>query len=566
MALWAELMQMPSRILIALTLVQALTPAKSSALGQGISDLVQEGIRSRIEASLGSAESLVAGTRVYAVQALPAFYERRTYWPAWSDDSGLLPRAQALLRAIRAADREGLRPADYHLAAIEALLARLSGRRNIGPRSATLRVYLDLVLTDAFLIYGSHLLAGRVDPVTIDAMWVANRRDANMVAVLEDAIASNRVEESLRALLPAHPEYFRLRDALARYRTQAEQGGRPRVPDGPKLTPGDRGPRVLALRQRLVASGDLDPAQATAADSFDVTLDTALRGFQRRHGLEVDGTVGPATLAALNITAGERARQIELNLERWRWLPQTLGQRYVIVNIANFELDVVEAGQTVLTMRAVVGRPYRRTPVLSDSLTYLVFSPYWQVPRNLAVEDLLPQIKRDSTYLSRQQIKVFAPGADGLPQEIDPKTIDWSRVTAQNFDFRLRQEPGPANALGRVKFMFPNRFNVYLHDTPARDLFGKTSRDFSSGCIRLEKPIELAEYLLRSDPAWPRDKILEAANRRVEQTVRLPRPIPIHLLYWTAWVAQDGSIQFRNDVYGRDPLLDQALRASPPRS
>jgi murein L,D-transpeptidase YcbB/YkuD len=557
---------MTSQILLALTVAQALTLASSSALAQGISDLVQEGIRSRIEASVGSAEFVVAGERIYALQAMPAFYERRTYWPAWSDDSGPLPQARALLRAIRAADREGLRPADYHLAAIEALLARLGGRRDIGPRSATLRVYLDLLLTDAFLIYGSHLLAGRVDPVTIDAMWIANRREANMIAVLEDAVASNCVEESLRDLLPSHPEYLRLRDALARHRTQADQGGWPQVPDGPRLAPGDRGPRVLALRQRLAAFGDLDPAQATAADSFDTTLEAALRGFQRRHGLKVNGTVGPATLAALNITAAERARQIELNLERWRWLPQTLGQRYVIVNIANFELDVVEGGRTVLTMRAVVGRPYRRTPVFSDSLTYLVFSPYWQVPRNLAVEDLLPQIKSESTYLSRQQIKVFVQGADGLPREVDPKTIDWSRVTAQNYEFRLRQEPGPANALGRVKFMFPNRFNVYLHDTPARDLFGKTSRDFSSGCIRLEKPIELAEYVLRDDPAWPRHKILGAANGRVEQTVRLPRPIPIHLLYWTAWVAEDGSIQFRNDVYGRDPLLDQALQAAPPGS
>jgi len=558
---------MPSRILIALTLVQALPATRSSALAQGISDLVQEGIRNRIEASVGSSELLVAGERIYAVQALPAFYERRTYWPAWSDDSGPLPQAQALLRALRAADREGLRPSDYHLAAIEALLARLGGRRDIGPRSATLRVYLDLLLTDAFLIYGSHLLAGRVDPVTIDAMWIANRRDANMVAVLENAIASNRVEESLRALLPSHPDYVRLRDALQRYRAWTDQGGWPRVPDGPKLAPGDRGPRVLALRERLAASGDLDPAVAmTAADSLDATLEAAVRHFQRRHGLEVDGSVGPATLAALNITAAERARQIELNLERWRWLPQTLGQRYVIVNIANFELDVVEAGQTVLSMRAVVGRPYRRTPVFSDSLTYLVFSPYWQVPRNLAVEDLLPQIKRDSMYLSRQQIKVFVQSADGLPQEVDPQTIDWSRVMAQNFEFRLRQEPGPANALGRLKFMFPNRFNVYLHDTPSRELFARTSRDFSSGCIRLEKPIELAEYLLRDDPAWPRHNILEAANGRVEQTVRLPKSVPIHLLYWTAWVAEDGSIQFRNDVYGRDPLLDQALQAPPPGS
>jgi murein L,D-transpeptidase YcbB/YkuD len=259
----------------------------------------------------------------------------------------------------------------------------------------------------------------------------------------------------------------------------------------------------------------------------------------------------------------ERVRQIEVNLERWRWLPEDLGQRYILVNIANFELEVVEKSKPVMIMQVVVGKPYWRTPVFSDRMTYLVLSPYWHIPPSIAVKDKLPLIRKDHTYLATYDIKVFQ-GWGAETREIDPQTIDWSKVTAKDFNYRLRQEPGPLNALGRVKFMFPNKFNVYLHDTPSRELFGKTVRTFSSGCIRIEKPIELAEYLLGGDAKWTRENILAAIDRRVEQTVRLPEPMPVHLLYWTAWSDEEGSIQFRGDIYGRDQLLDKALREKPP--
>ncbi|UCE07671.1 MAG: L,D-transpeptidase family protein, partial [bacterium] len=256
----------------------------------------------------------------------------------------------------------------------------------------------------------------------------------------------------------------------------------------------------------------------------------SIRKFQQRHGLDVDGAIGTKTLAALNTSVDDRIRQIEVNMERWRWLPQDLGKRHILVNIANFELDVVEDGNQVLTMLVIVGKTYRRTPVFSDKMTYLVLNPYWHVPPNLARQDILPQIKKDSTYLARKKIKVFDSwGAD--TKEIDPKTIDWSKVTIKNLIYRFRQDPGLENALGRIKFMFPNQFNVYLHDTPSLELFKKMVRDFSSGCIRIEKPIDLAEYVLRGDPKWTRKDILAALAKGVEQTVRLPEPIPIHLLY-----------------------------------
>jgi len=523
-----------------------------SYAAEALSEQVRELLRSRIE------------TVGVPSVTLPLFYERRAFWPAWSNDGGLLPQVDLLIKAIHKGDREGLRPADYHLAKIESTLEEIRQNQKRGKSlNANRLVDLDLLLTDAFLIYGSHLLAGRINPETIDAEWLANRREADLAIVLDTALSTSQIEESLEGLLPPQSSYERLRQALARYREIAERGGWPMVSDGPKMQRGDRSERVIALQTRLIATGDLDHRLQNDGEAFDDALEQAVLRFQRRHGLEADGVVGPSTLAALNVPVEARVRQIELNMERWRWLPQDLGKRYVLINIANFELDVFENSQSVMIMRIVVGRPYRRTPVFSDKMTYLVLSPYWHVPPSIAVQDILPEVRKNPDYLAKKNMKVFQ-GWGAETKEIDPKTIAWSTVTGKNFNYRFRQEPGPANALGRVKFMFPNKFNVYLHDTPARELFAKTERSFSSGCIRIEKPIELAEYVLRGDPKWTGENIVAATYRRVEQTVRLPEPILVHLLYWTAWVNEDGTIHFRNDIYGRDKLLDEAVREGPP--
>ncbi len=273
--------------------------------------------------------------------------------------------------------------------------------------------------------------------------------------------------------------------------------------------------------------------------------------------------MGPATLDALNVPVNKRLRQIELNMERWRWLPRNLGKRYILVNIAGFSLDVYEDNRHMMDMRVVVGRQYRRTPVFSKDMTYLVISPYWHIPPNIALKDKLPLIRKNPGYLEQERIRVFH-GAGAEMREIDAKTVDWATITGRNFSYRLRQDPGPFNALGRVKFMFPNKYNVYLHDTPSQELFAKTVRTFSSGCIRIEKPIELAEYLLKDYPEWTRERILSTADRRIERTVQIKKPLPVHLLYWTAWIDRDGRMQFRNDIYKRDELLDRALQEKIP--
>ncbi len=533
---------------------------------QTLSDQVSEQLRNRIEAAGVPPKITVQGEPIHASVTLPIFYERRAYRPAWCEDNRPLQQVERLINAIRDAGREGLRPADYHLAKIETTLREVdenqSKKKSV---DSGWLVDLDLLLTDAFLIYGSHLLAGRVNPETIDPEWFANRREADLAAILHTALDSEQIEQTLKSLLPPQPGYARLQQALVHYRHLAENGGLPIVREGPKMQKGDSDEGVMAMRARLVATGDLDDRSHDGGDVFDDALQQAVLRFQQRHGLDADGVVGPATLAALNVSAEERIRQIEVNMERWRWLPQDLGKRYVLVNIANFELEVVDSGQSVMTMRVVVGKNYRRTPVFSDNITYLVLNPHWNVPPSLAIQDMLPQLRKDPNYLAEKNIRVFQ-GWGGEAKEIDPSTIDWSKVTSKNFNYRFRQEPGPANALGQIKFMCPNRFNVYLHDTPSRELFAKVERAFSSGCIRIEKPIELAMYTLQDNREWSREKILTAMDKGTEQTIFLPEPVAMHLLYWTAWADEDGSVHFRKDLYRRDKRLDEALRQEPPTS
>ena len=424
---------------------------------------------------------------------------------------------------------------------------------------------LDLLLTDAFLLYGSHLLSGRVDPETLHPRWEATRRGADLATVLDDALASRKVARALQRLAPTQDGYRRVREALIRERAVAAKGGWPVLPPDVVLKRGDHTPAVALLRQRLRAENDLreqEDGWAVDAETFDAVLQNAVARFQKRHGLEVTGTVNAVTRAELNVSAETRVEQLRLNLERSRWLPQDLGRRHILVNIAAYELEVVEDDEVVLGMRVVVGKAFRRTPVFSDTVRYIVLNPNWHVPRTIAVEELIPKIQNDPSYLERFGMHLMTSGPEA--QEVDPATIDWSTVTADSFPYRLRQEPGRLNALGRIKFMFPNRYDIYLHDTPSRGLFDQAQRDFSHGCIRIEKPVDLAVYLMKKSSRWNRETIDDALDEGTERSLYLPRPIPIHLLYWTAWADEDGTIQFRSDIHGLDQPLANALHDALP--
>ena len=552
------------RVLLIGAVIAGCTSAAGQVDHRSPAELVAERIRTRIEAAGVVMELRAAGEPVYASLVLPSFYERRLYRPAWSDEHGPTRLADDLIAALRRADLEGLRSEDYHLAGIETVLAAARTDAKRGPALVPDRwAELDLLLTDAFLVYGAHLLAGRVNPETLRPEWVSNRRTADIAVVLEAALASGNIAVTLASLDPPEVGFRRLREALAHYREVSATGGWPLIPDGSTLRLGERSSSVAALRERLRLEDDLGPVETQDAELFDEPVEQAVKKFQARHGLTADGVVSAATRAELNVPVERRVEQLELNLERWRWLPKDLGRRHIIVNIAAFELEVVDEGAVVLAMRVVVGRPFNRTPVLSDTMRYLVLNPYWHVPSNIATTELLPKLKRDPSYLARYKLRVF-PSSRLDAQEVDPATVDWSTITAAHFPFLLRQDPGPRNALGRIKFMFLNKYHIYLHDTPARPLFEETQRDFSHGCIRIQHPIELAVYLLRNDPRWNRDALLAALDDAEDRSVPLPEPMPIHLLYWTAWADQDGTIEFRRDIHDRDTPLWKALRAPAP--
>jgi murein L,D-transpeptidase YcbB/YkuD len=320
---------------------------------------------------------------------------------------------------------------------------------------------------------------------------------------------------------------------------------------------------VATLRSRLEISLDLTATVKEERDLFDAGLNQAVLRFQERHGLIADGLVGPATLAALNVPASDRLRQIEMNMERWRWLPRDFGHRYLLVNTAAYQLYVIEDERIVLQMRVIVGTRYRKTPVFSGKMIYMEVNPYWHVPPRIAKEDILPRLWKDPQYLVDQNIRVFQGWQANAP-EVDPFFVDWEQVKPRNFSFKFRQDPGPSNALGRIKFMLPNKFDVYLHDTPARQQFQRPQRNFSSGCIRIEKPIALAEYLLRADPRWSKERVLKVIDTRKTRIVRLPEPIVTHVIYLTAWVDPSETVHFRDDIYGRDAIMDKALSEPAP--
>jgi murein L,D-transpeptidase YcbB/YkuD len=485
----------------------------------------------------------VRGERIYAAVLVESFYKGRTYLPAWSQN-GLMVQVEPLIRAVEDAYGDGLTPDYYHLSLIRSLVEKVG--QELAPDPILLSD-LDILLTDAFLALGCHLSAGCVNPVTIETEWFAKSLKVDVSAVLEQALKKKQIREALMGLRPQKDIYDRLRLALAWYRVLLSKGEWQLISTGPSLKKGSKSDRVVELRKRLTASGDLPTDEGTVSDVFDEKVEQSIIVFQKCHGLECDGIVGRNTFNALNVPLKQRIRQMELNMERLRWILGNIEERFIVVNIANFQLDVIENDKSILSMKVVVGKPYQRTPIFTSKMTYIVINPAWNIPDSIARKEILKKIEKNPNYLAEQNIKVL-------------EEVKGSR---KGLPYRFRQEPGPLNPLGTIKFMFPNEYDVYLHDTSAKRLFSENVRTFSHGCTRIEKPLELAEYLFREDPHWSRKELVAAIEKGTEQTVMIPHPVNVHFLYLTAWVDESGSVQFRNDVYGRDKSLDDALRKKP---
>lgn len=523
-------------------------------------------MRAKITSAQAENRMICRGELVCGIAELPRFYALRDYLAAWSDGDGSFAPAENLVRSIEAAGEDGLDPPSYHLETIRQLLAKARLDKDAGRQpDPALIVDLDFLLTDAFLLLASHLRAGRVNPETFYTEWAVRMDpEVDLAGILQGAIGSGRIGEALNGFRPPHPEYTALKTALQRYRGLGQADEWPRLPENASWDRGQTGELADRLRERLGLSGDLKLTLPGGGGDADLELFEGLRRFQARHGLDADGRMGSQTRQALNVSLQERIRQIELNMERWRWHPRDLGARHIRVNVPAFGLAVIEDGQAVMSMRVVAGRHYRRTPVFSGLMDHLVVNPDWNIPTRIAVQDILPKARKDPAYLSREKIRVFESWSRDAA-ELDPGSIDWTRVTAENFRYRLTKDSGPHNDLGRIKFMFPNRFDVYLHDTPARRLFERSMRGFSSGCIRIEKPLDLAEYVLRDSPGWSRDAVSAAIDTGQLRTIGLARKIPVHLIYMTAGVDSEGRVLFWQDIYQRDPALDRALKEKPPR-
>jgi len=491
----------------------------------------------------------VGGERIIARNLLPTLYSNNQLQLLWQNKDSV---AQ-LLKAIGKSNLEGLTPSDYHLKPLQ----RLEKQRAAGMDYPSLKADFDILLSDAFVRLAYDKNFGKVDPQRLNPDWNLPEKNVgrDLVLRVDKAIANGTVDKSLNALSPQFSIYDNLINALEKYRKIQEMGGWQPVEDGPVLKPGMKDARIPILRKRLLSVGELT---VSAHDFllYDQQLEQAVISFQQRHYLEGDGVIGKQTLLALNQTVEQKIDQIRVNLERARWILHDLPDSFILVDIAGYTLVYYHKGKVIWKTRVVVGKPFHETPVFRADMKYLVINPTWTLPRSIITNETLPKIISDPSYLQSNNLEVI----DHQGNRVNPASINWYSYSGRSFPYGIRQEPGPHNALGRIKFIFPNSHAVYLHDTPSRSLFSKDQRAFSHGCIRVDQPIMLGELILKNDGQyWDENRIEAVIDTMKITTVKLNKHLPVMLLYWTVNASNSDNILFKQDIYGRDKALLKEL-------
>lgn len=502
------------------------------------------------------------------------FYKQNQFMPVWNKNGNLHSSVKDFLQIINRSYEDGLSPKKYHIDEINALLKKIKTKypdKNFWDFSANnlenspelihLLGDLDLLLTDSFflytlnLVYGEHIVTNKNKKgKSFYFSQMFAKKSINLIDEFNKALNGN-LKIVLSDLVPRYRGYVQLKERLLEYRAIAKNGGWQKIPFGKKLTVGDKGIRVALLQKRLLTTGEFDIEEKNIKNDavFDSNLEDAVSRFQDSHDLDVDGEVATETLRALNVPVSTRIRQIQVNMDRLRWLPNELGRNFIIINIPNFLLEAYDRNRVVLDIPVIVGRMGWRSCILSSKITSLELNPYWYVPRNIAVKEILPELKNDATFLKQNDIRAFQ-NINGQDIEIDSTKVNWSKVESSNFQFLFRQNPGVLNPLGKIKFVFPNNCTMFLHDTPMPDLFEYSRRDFSHGCIRVGKPLDLAAYLSKNQNSWTQEKILNKINSGQSETIKLTNPIDIYVIYKTVWVDTNDVLQFREDIYNMDNI------------
>lgn len=494
---------------------------------------------------------------ITAWSSLLKLYKKTKYKALWLNDSQETKHIEELLRNLYSSENEGLSPAYYKVSLIKNL--RESVPTELQKKMNHL-ADLDLVLSDSYLTHASHLYAGLLDRETNQPIWFKEGYESYLIENLIKAIKSESITPHLKRLLPKDLAYQSLKKQFYLYEEIAKSGGWISLPSFPKIEPDQTSDKIPLIKQRLQAEKYFEKESNPESTRYDKGLQEIIKKYQNRNSLLVDAVIGPNTRDAMNVDVKMRACQILVNMDRIRSFPKNPGNRHIKVNIPGYYLEVIEDGEEIMQMKTIVGRKDRPSPIFSHKISYMVFNPKWFVPDSIAIKDKLPQIQKDPLYLQQNEMRLYRTTANGR-EEVDPLSIDWSKVDESNFNYKIVQGPGKLNALGTMKFMFPNRHSVYLHDTSHRQLFERSDRSLSSGCIRVEEPMRLATYVLDDLSQWNNDSLQSVLDGKREEQIDLRRPIPVHLTYRTAWIDKEDNNQlhFAQDIYLRDHVASRYI-------